>query len=40
MITSYEDKLCKFLFQKAVYQTGSHSHECVTRSSSVFQKVW
>jgi len=26
MITSYEDKLCKFLFQKSVYQTGSPSH--------------
>jgi len=40
MITYYEDKLCKFLFQKSVYQTGSSSHESVPRSSSEFQKVW
>jgi len=40
MITSSEDKLCKFLFQKCVYQTGSPSHESVPRSSSEFQKVW
>jgi len=40
---SYEDKLCKFLFQKSVYQTGTGrpSHdESVPRSSSEFQKVW
>jgi len=32
-ITSYEDKLCKFLFQKFVYQTqtGRPSHESVSK---------
>jgi len=34
MITSYEDKLCKFLFQKSVYQTGSPSHESVPRTEA------
>jgi len=40
MVTSYEDKLCKFLFQKSVYQNGSPSQEFLPRSSSEFQKVW
>jgi len=40
MITTFEDKLCKFLFQKSVYQTGSPWHESVPRSSSEFQQVW
>ena len=31
MITYYEDKLYKFLFQKSVYQTRTPSHESVPR---------
>jgi len=40
-MTSYQDKLCKFLFQMSVYQTGSPSHEFVVvpRSSSEVQTV-